>query len=329
MNWHVAGYSLTIGSFILVTGRLGDMYGSKKMLVYGWIWFGLWSIVCGCSALTGSAIFFDTSRALQGIGPALMMPNAVAVAGRTYPPGMKKNIVFSLFASSAPASCVISSLLGSTIAQWWWWPWSAWISGIGSFFLALLSYLVIPQGQCLASSDKMAQFDWLGSVFGGGGLILLNVSWNQAPIDGWSAPHVILILVLGFLFLGTFTWHERRTAQPLLNMSIFNGRVTGILLTTALGWSSFGIWFYYMFQFIQQVRGASSLESSLQFLPGALSGMIAPLFTAWALDRWPTSWLVILASAAFFLGCLLQALAPVNQSYWFNTFWSFVITPWG
>jgi MFS family permease len=329
VNWHVAAYSLTIGSFILVTGRLGDMHGSKNMVVFGWVWFAVWSIVCGCSALSASAIFFDTSRALQGVGPALLLPNSLAVAGRTYPPGNKKNIVFSMIAMCAPLGCVIAGLIGSAFAQYWWWPWSAWLSGIGCFILAFIAYLVIPQDRSQNSAGEVLRFDWMGSVFGVGGLVLLNVSWNQAPVDGWSAPHVYVILILGFLFLAAFAWHEKRAKQPLLDVSIFNGHVAGILLTTALGWSSFGIWFYYLFQFLQHLRHVSSFDSALQFLPGALSGMIAPIFTAWALPRIPSSALMILSSLGFFLGCLLQALAPVEQSYWFNTFWSFVVTPWG
>jgi MFS family permease len=329
VNWHVAGYSLTIGSFILVTGRLGDMYGSKTVFLVGWAWFGVWSIICGCSALTGSAIFFDVSRAFQGIGPALLIPNALAIAGRTYPPGAKKNLVFCLIAMSAPLGCVIGGLIGAPLAQFVWWPWTAWISGIGCFVVGFAAYVVIPQRRIVAEEDERIGFDWLGSVLGVGGLILLNVSWNQAPIDGWSTPYVYVLLVLGFLLLGLFFWQEKRAAQPITDISIFNSRVVGVLFTTALGWSSFGIWFYYMFQFLQNLRGISSLESALQFGPGAVSGMIAPFFTAWAIPRMSSSSLMVLASCAFFLGALLQALAPVGQSYWYNTFWSFVVMPWG
>ncbi|ETS85407.1 hypothetical protein PFICI_03432 [Pestalotiopsis fici W106-1] len=302
MNWHVAGYSLTIGSFILVAGRLGDMYGSKNIFVLGWIWFAVWTAVGGCSALTGSAIFFDVCRALQGVGPALLLPNALAIAGRTYPPGTKKNIVFSLIAMCAPLGCSLGGLMGSALAQY-----------------ALVA---------LVHNQKL-RFDWVGSVSGVGGLMLLNISWNQAPIDDWSTPYVYILLILGFLFLGVFVWYEKRVSQPIVDISIFNRQVAGVLLTTGLGWSSFGIWFYYMFQFLQQIRGVSSLDSAIQFIPGVLSGMIAPIFTAWALPRVPTSGLMVLSSFAFFAGSLLLTLAPPEQSYWYNTFWSFVIMPWG
>ncbi|KAK6196958.1 hypothetical protein LQW54_011043 [Pestalotiopsis sp. IQ-011] len=329
MNWHVAAYSLTIGSFILVAGRLGDMYGSKNIFVLGWVWFAAWSIIGGCSALTGSAVFFDVCRALQGIGPALLLPNALAIAGRTYRPGTKKNIVFSLIAMCAPLGCSIFGLIGAALAQYAWWPWSMWMAGIASLGIASIAFWVIPQPPARSAQQEKLTFDWAGSFFGVGGLMLLNISWNQAPIDGWSTPYVYVLLIVGFLFLGVFVWQEKRTSQPIVDVSIFNRQVAGVLLTTGLGWSSFGIWFYYMFQFLQRIRNVSSLMSAVQFIPGVISGMIAPIFTAWALPRVPTSGLMMLSSFAFFVGSLLLALAPAEQSYWYNTFWSFVIMPWG
>lgn len=328
-NWHVAAYSLTIGSFILVTGRLGDIYGAKNIFVIGWIWFGVWSVICGCSALTRSVIFFDVSRGFQGIGPALLLPNALAIAGRTFPPGAKKNMVFCMIAMCAPLGGVIGGLVGSAFAQYVWWPWAMWISGIACFVMAVMAYFVVPQPPSMKSGDEKITLDWIGSILGVGGLILLNVSWNQAPIDGWSTPYVYILLIIGVLLLVLFYFQEKRAKHPITDTSIFNARVIGVLFTTALGWSSFGVWFYYMFQFLQQERGVSSLGSAIQFIPGALSGMVAPIFTAWAIPRMSSSSLMIVASSAFFIGSLLQALAPVHQSYWFNTFWSFVIMAWG
>jgi MFS family permease len=328
MNWHVAGYSLTFGAFILVTGKLGDVYGFKMIFLIGWAWFGIWSIICGCSALTGSAIFFDTSRALQGIGPALIVPSALAIGGIAYPPGRKKNGVFSLIAMSAPLGCSTAGLIGAALAQYVWWPWVTWIYGMGCFVVAAVGYLVVPQDRrrTCRTSPKM---DWQGAALGIMGLLLLNISWNQAPIDGWSTPYVYVLLITGFICVVLFVLREKRAEQPILDLSLFNGRVAGVLVITGLGWSSFGVWFYYMFQFIQHLRGVSALGSAVQFIPGAISGMLAAVATTWLLEVAQTVWLMVIASAAFFAGCLLQAVAPVHQSYWFNTFWSFVVMAWG
>ena len=85
---------------IYFEGRLGDMYGHKKIFLVGSIWFGVWSLIAGFSVYSGT-ILFSICRGFQGIGPALMVPNALAIAGRSFE-GQKKNIVFSLFGACAP-----------------------------------------------------------------------------------------------------------------------------------------------------------------------------------------------------------------------------------
>jgi MFS family permease len=329
MTWHVGGYSLTVGTFILIAAKLGDRYGPKNTLVLGWAWVGVWSVICGCSAFTKSAIVFDTARALQGIGPAVLLPNALAIIGRTYPPGKKKIFIFSMFAVAAPLGCSTAGAIGSAFAQYVWWPWVLWLYAIGCFLITALGLWVIPRHSKFHGTIARPNFDWLGAILGVPGLLLLNISWNQAPIDGWSTPYVYVLLILGLLFLVLFTWQERRTKDPILDIAIFNRHVAAVLATTGLGWSSFGVWFYYLFQFIQQVRQVSPLNSAAQFAPGAISGIIAAIATPYLMGVIPTGWLMALACGAFLAGCILQATAPVEQTYWFNTFWSFVIMAWG
>lgn len=80
LSWYAAAYSLTVGTFILIAGRLGDIYGHKKFFVLGFIWFGLWSLLAGFGVYT-TQVYFDCSRAIQGIGPAFLLPNAIAILG--------------------------------------------------------------------------------------------------------------------------------------------------------------------------------------------------------------------------------------------------------
>jgi len=95
MTWYIAAHSLTVGTFILVSGRIGDILGHKRVFVFGYCWLGMWAAFCGFAAYTHKQTFFDFCRAMQGIGPALLMPNGLALFGRAYPVGIKKNIVFS------------------------------------------------------------------------------------------------------------------------------------------------------------------------------------------------------------------------------------------
>lgn len=106
LAWLIAGYSLTVGSFILLSGRMGDIWGYKNMIVFGNVWFGVWSAVGGFSVWCdgeGKSVLFIFSRVLAGIGPAILLPNSLGLLGATYHPGPRKNMVFSLFGACAPS----------------------------------------------------------------------------------------------------------------------------------------------------------------------------------------------------------------------------------
>lgn len=89
LSWLIAGYSLTVGSFILPSGRMGDVFGYKRMLLIGFLWYALWAMVAGLSAYSDHVLFIF-ARVLCGIGPSICLPNSLAILGATYPPGLKR-----------------------------------------------------------------------------------------------------------------------------------------------------------------------------------------------------------------------------------------------
>ena len=119
LSWLIAGYSLTVGTFILFSGRLGDLFGWKKMLVIGYSWFAVWSIVAGLAWYSNSVLFIF-ARILQGIGPSVCLPNALALLGVLYKPGRRKEMAFAIFAACAPCGGVLGTFLGAVSALAWW-----------------------------------------------------------------------------------------------------------------------------------------------------------------------------------------------------------------
>lgn len=89
LSWLIAGYSLTVGTFILIAGRLGDVFGYKRMLIIGFSWFTVWSVVEGLASYSGHVLFIF-ARVFAGIGPAITLTNGLAILGASYAPGPKK-----------------------------------------------------------------------------------------------------------------------------------------------------------------------------------------------------------------------------------------------
>jgi MFS family permease len=103
------------------------MYGHKNLFLFGWFWLALFSSMCGFAYASGPVIF-SIARGLQGIGPALLVPNAMALIGRTFPIGDKRNMVFSVFGACGPTGFITGAAMSSMFAEKAWWPWAFWSS---------------------------------------------------------------------------------------------------------------------------------------------------------------------------------------------------------
>ena len=331
LSWFAAGYSLTVGTFILITGRLGDMYGHKKLFMSSFVWFSVWSLLTGLSVYSSSKICFDICRAFQGIGPATVLPNGLALLETTYPAGRRKDMVFSIFGATAPSGFLVGALFSSIFAQLAWWPWSYWSMAIACFSIALVSYIVIPSPPPTNTDGlkKEHHFDFAGSVAGISGLVMVNFAWNQGPIVGWGEPYVYVLLIVGILFLVAFIFIEHRVVRPLLPPGILNGETGFTLACIAGGWGSFGIWVYYVWQFMEVLRGSSPLSSTAQYVPIGISGFCAAVTTGFLLSRVRSSYIMLASMTAFTVGTILVATTPVEQTYWAQLFVAIIIMPWG
>ncbi|KAI9783015.1 MAG: Low affinity NH4+ transporter [Peltula sp. TS41687] len=328
LSWFVASYSLTVGTFILAAGRLGDIYGHKSMFIFGYAWFGLWSVLAGVSYYS-TQLLFDFCRALQGIGPAFLLPNALAILGRTYPSGRRKNLVFSIFGAVAPTGFVLGAVFSALFAQLASWAWAYWAMGITCFVMAGLSYFVLPRAEDSDVSKETRSFDLAGSVTGVAGLILINVAWNQGPSVGWSTPYTYILLIIGILLMLLFAFIETRVKQPLVPLKALSGETGFILLCVAAGWAGFGIWIFYLWQFLQKLRGITPLLGSAQFAPLTISGPCAAIVTGLLMSRIPSTMVMTLSLIASTTGLILVATMPVRQTYWAQTFVSMTVLPWG
>lgn len=335
LSWFPAAYSLTVGTFILPAGRLGDLFGHKLFFILGFIWYGLWTLLAGFSVYSRSSpIFFDICRAFQGIGPAFLLPNAIAILGRTYQNPRRKEMVFSIFGATAPGGFVLGAVFSSLFAELVWWPWTFWVGGIVGLICAGLGYLFIPHTprSSIDTSDGKTMFaltDSLGALTGVAGLVLINFAWNQAPIVGWQTPYIYVLLIIGFLFLAAFAFVESKAPFPLIPVEVMT-RDTGFILgCIAAGWATFGIWIYYLWLEQEALESVSPLLATARFAPTALSGLCAAITTGYVLHHIGPGVVMCIAMCSFTVGTILIAVRPVGQVYWAQMFVSIIIMPWG
>lgn len=335
-SWLIAGYSLTSGTFILIFGRWGDLFGYRSMILFGYAWFALWSLIAGV-AVYSNYVLFVFARVLAGFGPAMLLPNGVAILGATYgaPKYVKKmRFFFSLFGAVAPFGGWAGGFFGSLLAQFATWPWAFYIMTIYLCILTVLSFLVIPTvhhpSQTMTWKHIVGHLDLTGSFLGVAGLVLVNFGFNQAPVVGWQEAYVYVLLIIGIVFLvGFAVWEMRYEAHPLIPFHALNIDTGFVLGCITLGWSAFGIWIFYLCQFLQQMREQSMVISSLEFLPAPASGLCAAILTPLALKYFGPHRVMLISMSAFSLGTLLLSVAGTHQSYWGLTFCSILIQPIG
>ncbi|ANB11103.1 Amf1p [Sugiyamaella lignohabitans] len=327
LSWYVAGFSLTAGTFIVSSGRLGEIYGHKNLFVIGYAWLFVFTLIAGISSYSNSSIFFSVCRGLQGLGCAILLPNGLAIFGMLYPAGSRKNIVFALFGAVAPGGFVLGAIFSTLLAKHRW-DFTFYVGSIVCFLLTIAAYVIIPNYENKSNHDRQP-FDILGALTGIGGLMLFNVAWNQGPVVGWSDPYVYILLILGVLLFVAFGIVETRVSHPLVPVSTMKSSTILILTAVACGWACFGIWLYYTWQLFTVLRQQTPLLAAVEMLPALFGGFLASGAAAFLFPRIPVSVLMAMALVGFCVPSILLATNRVHETYWAASFVATVIAPFG
>jgi MFS family permease len=329
------------------------MYGHKKIFLLGWLWLCCASFFAGF-AYNWGPIALSVARGFQGIGPALLVPNAMALIGRTFGMGDKRAMVFSIFGACGPSgfffgalfaaifatfacmlppfsflTCLLNCLLITIIG----WPWAFWATALAALCFTFLSYCVIPDSMAQPAAppgQSIPKFDFLGCATGVTGLLLINFALNQAPLVGWGTSYVYFLLIIGIIMTVAFFCIELFLAKsPLLPMRGLQPQALLTLSCIAAGWASHGIWLYYLFLFFMKIREQSPLIATVELLPVVPLGIAFALSTNYLVKKLHVSKVMLLAMLFFLIGTLFLAFAPENQTYWALTFLSVIVMPGG
>ncbi|GEQ68259.1 hypothetical protein JCM33374_g1926 [Metschnikowia sp. JCM 33374] len=331
--WFMGSYALTLGTFILVSGRLGDLFGLQKMFLFGWFWASLWCVVTGLSYYTKSTIFFITCRALQGVGFAFILPCGMGILGTVYPPGKRKNLAFAFVGASAPVGATVGVLMSAVVSQLVWWCWAFWLLGIACALLGILATYAIPgkfKHHDYTLKQAYEKFDLYGSAVGICGLIIFNFVWNQGPVVGWGSPYIIVLLIVSVGLIVGFFYLELKVVQhPLLPREIFTLRIGLVLLCMSLGWGSFGIWQYYYWSFLLDLRRYTPIETAATYTPLLILGVVAAVLVGLLISKKRAPYIVFASMMGFMLGSTILSIIPVDQTFWKLSFAQMFFLAWG
>ncbi|RYP81425.1 hypothetical protein DL769_001991 [Monosporascus sp. CRB-8-3] len=317
-NWVAAAYPLTQGTFVLVSGRFGAVYGHKNMLLLGCAALIVFTFACG---FCGDFVAFNLMRALSGIGGAFIMPNAVAMIGITNPPGFARNLSLAFFGASAPiggylGGLIVGGFLKSTSLVW---------IAIASLAAAVPLWALLPRE---VPVDRNGKIDWIGSFLSLGGLIVFNVVWNQAPAVGWSHPIIIATLVASVvLFVGYGVWEHYFASDPIMPLSIFKApSFTPLILVVLLNFMATGTLLWYTVAWLQEVRHWTPMQFAIGWTPFGVCGVAAAFLAALLVPRMSAQYILAIGATCMLVSNVLIATMPAQQSYWYQVFPSTAIS---
>jgi len=311
LAWVVNAYLLTFGGFLLLGGRLGDLFGHRKLFLVGISIFTAASLACG---LAGSQAMLVTARAVQGFGGAIVSAVALSLIVTLFTEPGERAKAMGVFGFVASGGGSIGVLLGGIITDRLAWNWIFLVNVPIGIAVVVLSFLVLPAGSL---GGVRARLDVAGAVVVTASLMVAVYAIVNGNAVGWITARTLGLLALSGVLLATFVFIESRVEAPLMPLALFRLRnlvvsnIVGILWAAAMF-----AWFFLTALYLQLVLGYRPLEVGLAFLPGnlimgALSlGLSAKLVMRFGI-RIPLG--VGLGLAA--LGLLLFARAPVDGSF--------------
>ncbi|KAI1073707.1 major facilitator superfamily-domain-containing protein [Whalleya microplaca] len=242
-------------------------------------------------------------------------------------------MVFTLFAVMSPTGILVGAA-GAGALSLVWWPLTYWAFSVVLFVIAVIGRFVIPNPTWdnkapVSIRAFMTELDIPGAFAGVSSLALISFAWNQGPFDDWKQPYVWVSLILGLVLVGIFVLIECYYApKPLIPFMALSSDVALVLVSVACGWSCFGIWASYTWQFALNIRGASPLLTTAYFSPIIFVGLFSAGTTGFMLHRLGPSIGLFISLIGFTVGSLLIATAPVVQSYWSQLFICILMTSW-
>jgi EmrB/QacA subfamily drug resistance transporter len=316
LAWVVNAYLLTFGGFLLLGGRLGDLFGHRRLFLIGLSIFTVASLACGLSTTQGLLV---ASRAVQGVGGAIVSVVVLSLLMIMFTEPAERAKAMGIVGFVLSGGGTAGVLLGGILTDVLSWHWIFLVNipiAIGVFVACL--YL-LPQD---VRGDERPRLDIAGAVTVTVALLLAVYAIVNGNESGWTSGQTLGLLGGALALMGAFLVIESRVAAPLVplrlfklrNLSVANG--AGILMPAAM----FG-WFFFSALYLQLILGYSPLEVGFAFLPATLVWGASSLWLSDKLImRLGIKTPMLIGFSFFVVGLLLFARVPVDGNFFVDVF---------
>src|SRR5438445_13759373 len=310
LEWIVTAYALTFAALLITGGKLGDMFGRRKMFVAGLVVFTLASLACG---LAPSAGFLIGARAVQGIGAALMNPATLSIITATFPP-KERGQAIGIWAGVSALALAIGPLLGGLIVDNINWHWIFYVNVPVGVVGIVVSYFFITESRDTSHEQSI---DLPGLVTSGAALLALSYALIEGNKHGWTSPEILGLFAGAVVLLAAFILLEVHQRLPMLDLSLFKiGSFVGANLVAMLvSLGMFGV-FFFVSLYIQNILGYSPTKAGAAFLPMTILIILFAPIAGKQSDRIGSRWLMGGGMTVLGISLLLYQRVGLHSTFW-------------
>ncbi len=310
LQWVITAYAITFGGFLLLGGRAADLLGRRRVFLAGVVLFTIASFFCGLAWSSGVLI---ASRAVQGLGAAIISPAALSIVTTTFEEGAERNKALGIWGAMGGSGAAVGVLAGGVLTKYLGWEWIFFVNvpvGITAFALA-------PRFVRESRIERDSTPDVGGAVTVTGGLALLVYAVSKAPDHGWGSGWTLSRLSVAVLLLAAFLVIESRAKDPLMPFRIFRvstvagANVAGLLLG-AITFANF----FVLTLYVQNVLGWSALKTGITFVATAGTAVLWAGIAQALTTRIGPKVVMLIGFAAMGAGMLWYTQIPVHASFW-------------
>ena len=276
LEWVVSSYLLVFAALLLAGGWLADHYGRRRLFLLG---LGIFTAASLAAGLAGNGAVLIASRAVQGLGAALLVPATLAIVMATFTDPRERTQAVGIWTATGALALAVGPLIGGLISQHLHWGWIFFINvpvGVITAAIALRTMAESRGGGRRAPAAGRARPGHLR-----GDAVRPGVRADRGTGPGWTSPLIIGSFALSALALAVFLAVEHRTADPMVDLSVFRSRVFSGGTVTMMLWG-FGVLGIYFFTalYLQNVLGFSPTKAGLAFVPMALAVVVFSVLAA-------------------------------------------------
>jgi EmrB/QacA subfamily drug resistance transporter len=313
LAWVVNAYLLTFGGFLLLGGRLGDLFGHRRLFLGGIALFTLASLACGLSNSQGLLI---AARSVQGLGGAVVSAVALSLLLLLFQDPVERTKAMGFFGFVLAGGGSIGVLLGGVLTDALSWHWIFLVNiPVGIAVFALCLPLLPADGE--RGDGARGRVDVAGAVTVTAALMLAVYAIVNGNSSGWLSAQTLGLLAAAVVLLGVFLAIELRVSAPLVPLRLFRLRNLAVANGVGILWSAgMFAWFFFAAQYLGLVLGYDPLHVGLAFLPANLiMGAFSLGLSARLVVRFGTRLPIGVGMGLVSLGLLLFARAPVDGSF--------------